>query len=1543
MASRVNKKFVILLSGFLVLTGVGAGGAYYFVKMRSGEHYIAMGDKAMKDGKIDVADKWYERAVGKEQYNVAWLKKWREAREKVVPPQNEYASKYQMLQGILKNLAQSQKTNAQAHAEYLDSILRESQFANARQVYEYLANTAEEALKYFETDPTNPAPAQIRRYRGIALVELMADPTLPKDRIELARQDLEAALKADPSDGDVANSLALWHRFMSDRSKTAGDDSAMKSHLERSREVLAEVIKHPISGSGSTPHPTALIAKLAMEGSDIELTIDTSLSTTEQNKRRMAAMDALAPRVKEVADQLKACAPERINVQQLSRFVMIAPRIDPKNGVALGLDLVDHLLKQKPTDMDLMLIRSQLLSMPPAPGGKPTPAEQQMASYQAIIDLPDLPVSFQGLRLLSTRNRARFAQASMAIQRLTDSSLTAEQKQQALAVAKEKRLDLAKQVSDTAPELQFLDAKLAMLEPDFPRARRLLAEFLKKPGDTGEVAVLEGRLMMADIGMRATPPEPGLARENLMAVLQARPGSLELRMMLAGVERQLQNYSAAAALYRSILQADPDNETVKKELEIVRGVLEGENVSDPVMRVLVAAERAATGTADRLGDSDAAVKILEAGLLEHNQDPRIAIAVAGMKLQSRDTAGARRVLEASLEKRGGETTNDVARMKDMLSRMKAGDSVENAVAFVNQSALSEVDKQLALYRTYSDFGKKDEAEKALAEAERLSPNNVLVVDSRFQQAIQAKDMAKASALADRAAQQNLDQAEGDTFKARLQIAQKNFKEAAATLGRAVERGNATSVVYRLLGLVQAELGRVQDAISSFRRALDLTPTDLPTVKLFISVLVRAGETGEALGVARRAEVIGRNDPEFLNTWLALEANAGRADFARTFREQVRQKNAKDSENLSSLADLYLDAKMWDQAREVIDTLRRDADSLRAAVLDARWHADRGAIDPAKQVLRNYIGTLTDNNAKLEAYLAFGQFLIRRGLSQDGIAALRQAREYQDQKTMNVDVALGDFQLNNGLFEDAERSYRKVVEAGVADPDLAIRKRLIEAMNQQGKFKEAEAEFVALGNDSERDVELMVQRSSVAKGLGDAAKARAILDRAVAKFPEEPLPYLRRARLMMQDQALAKDVQADLATSIRLRPGFWQALRTRAMLAMSEGRTEDGLADLREAVAKNPGNEDLRLELLDYLVRLGRETEAVEVADSALKSRPNDARAMSQYASSFVRGGRWSRAAKYYKMLWQQLQDEASALAYCEALMSSTPPALADAEAVLTTRELKVDRSWRLLMARAIVRKKQSKDAQARDDVLASFEQIGADRVAFMIWVRETGRVYPNLVDRLRILNEVRPPTQLTEWATFARASVAIEDKANTEEGIKALRKLRDQAVDAELRGAIQVTISESFLKDKKWQEGLEEINLGLQFRPNDPVMLNNAAAVLNEFMGKPSEARSFAERACATDPSNPDFADTLADVYWALGDKAQGVRKLGDALRLTQGEVDKCRRSIKLARWRAASGDAAGARYLADSVREMVTDNPSLRDSMKSDYEAMLKEVESAK
>jgi tetratricopeptide (TPR) repeat protein len=1534
MASRVNTKFVIILSALLVLVGVGVGGAYYVFRMRSGEHYVSLGDKAMQDGKVEVADKWYERAVGKEQFNVEWLKKWRSAREKVVPAnQNEYVQAYRMYHGILRNLAQAQKTNVEAHRDYLEMIYQECAFSGSRGSWDFLVNSAEEALNYFQTDPENPAPPPLRRYRGLALAEITAsDPNLPKDRIDLARQDLEAVLKADPKDGWAANALAVWHRVAAQRARGAGDDGDAKLHTERSRAVLDQFT------AANPGDPIGLLSILTADLLIVDQLNDPLKSPGDNVRARLAAVEALAPRIPALIEAAKRT--DGIASHAVNQIAALAPQIDTKNGRDLALSFINDLLAKEPRNMDYLLISAQLVaqSQPPDLAGV-------ISAYQKVIELPDKPVSLEGLRLLSMRNRARFAQASASLQAAADAKEEVDRKK-LFDAARNYRNEFARNVPEDAPELLFIDGKAALIDnpPNIPKSRSLLAKFLKSPGDAVPPVVLEASVLMAEVGMRSTPPEPGLARENLMRVIAARPGSVEIRAMLARVERQLQNYDSALSQLKIILELDPENAAARADLQTLTALTSPSTdikIDDPITKVLVEAERLSIGSGNKLGDEPAALALIERNLETHNHNPRLIMALALGRFRQGDKDAAKKVLELGLQKNPDESKPEVATLKEFDRRIRAADTLEGTLAFIKASQVPDLDRQLLLHATYVEFKKPEEAAAALAEAEKISPDHPRVIDLRFQATLMATppDLARAGELTEKAARLNLDQADGETFRARLQIAQKSYREAAGTLSRAVERGNAPAGVYRLLGLVQSELGRTQDAMASFRRAIDLVPTDLGTIKMYLGVLVKAGEITEAVAVARKSQGVARNDAEFLNLWLALEARAGRTDFALERREDLFKRNPKNRDNAAALAEICIDQKAWDRARQLIDQLRADKDELRVAVIDARWHADRGDIEQAKRILRDHIGKLEDGPDKLNAYVTFGQFLLQRGHQQQGVAAIRQAEAFQDPKTMPVTLMLGDVQISAGLFADAEQTYRKILDAKVPDPDLKLRKRLIEALNQQQKYTDAEVVFKELGAAAESDVEMLAQHASTAKGLGNTQQARDILDDAIRKFPDEPMPYLRRARLLSQDPSLKNDAMADLATAIRLRPSFWQALRTRAMLQLAEGKTDEGMRDLKEAVDRNPGMDDLRLEYLDYLIRFGRENEAVDAADAAIATRPNDARLITQFAAAFGRAGRWGRAARYDKMLWDQLRNEPAALTYCNSLLSSTPPGLTEADAVLASSELKTDQSWRLLMARAVVRKKQGKDQAARADLMDSFSLIGADGMSVLTWCEDIRSLYPSVDERLNILNSVRVPPLIEDWVILGRGRIALEDKRNIDEGIKSLRALRERVQDNNLRCLVQVNISAALVRQEKWQESLDEIRLGLQFCPNNSMLANNAAAIMSQSLNKPNEALPFAERAVAADPMNYDYMDTLAVTHWALNDKPQAIRRMGDALRLARTEADKAQTLLKLAGWKLQAGDSTGAKALLDLLREMTTDNPALRDSIKTPLEKLITDL----
>jgi len=192
MASRVNVKFVVILSAALVALAVGVAGVFFVVKLRSGDRFARMGDTAMARGDAKAADEFYARAVGKDQTRLVWLTKWREAREKKIPEsETVFESDYRMyVYGILRTLATVQRTNVDAHREYLQAVYDQLADGTNQDGWNHLISEAEASLRYF--DEANLPPA-IRRYRGMAYAGLATISDIKESR-KTAVADLEGII-----------------------------------------------------------------------------------------------------------------------------------------------------------------------------------------------------------------------------------------------------------------------------------------------------------------------------------------------------------------------------------------------------------------------------------------------------------------------------------------------------------------------------------------------------------------------------------------------------------------------------------------------------------------------------------------------------------------------------------------------------------------------------------------------------------------------------------------------------------------------------------------------------------------------------------------------------------------------------------------------------------------------------------------------------------------------------------------------------------------------------------------------------------------------------------------------------------------------------------------------------------------------------------------------------------------------------------------------------------------------------------------------------
>ncbi|RMH54408.1 MAG: tetratricopeptide repeat protein [Candidatus Hydrogenedentota bacterium] len=130
-----------------------------------------------------------------------------------------------------------------------------------------------------------------------------------------------------------------------------------------------------------------------------------------------------------------------------------------------------------------------------------------------------------------------------------------------------------------------------------------------------------------------------------------------------------------------------------------------------------------------------------------------------------------------------------------------------------------------------------------------------------------------------------------------------LEEAARQLERAAPRVKESRLAYRTLGLVQFDLGRYNQAISSFRNVLIENEKDVAVRYKLAQALLEVGRIGEAVREMEKVREYG-DYPE-LSAPLGLGYyRLGKYDAALPELERAWRANPSDSEVLNSLADVY---------------------------------------------------------------------------------------------------------------------------------------------------------------------------------------------------------------------------------------------------------------------------------------------------------------------------------------------------------------------------------------------------------------------------------------------------------------------------------------------------------------------------------------------------------------------------------------------------------------------------------------------------------------
>ena len=1545
MASRVNTKFVILLAGVLFVLFAGVAGLAVYAKYRSGERLIRQGDAALAAGDYEEASKKYSRAVSRDQSRTDWLIKWQDALLQTTPDntatyQKAYKERYM---SILSKLASLSPTDPEPQIEFVKEFDRYLRLVggNSLSGYQQIVTLVDERAN--QLDPEDPKTKELMAYRGRAIVDQMLRVSVDQELVDKAEEDLTEAIAVNPNDYESALALVQWYYAAVDLARRDVRQAEAEAALKEFRSQLADLVaKH-----GSVPEVRVFAFRIeALEAQRKAVTIE--------DRRKM--QETLRPAAQATLDVLAAADASALDAGVLNQAARILTSFVGPEGQTQFLEILQRVVAARPEDPDALIMLGQMLA-----------SQQQFSdaydAFERVANLPNKPVSLEGMLLPDYRRVAVQSQVDMLLAQYEQSKDDA-QRAQFLAQAKTRR-DMLKTLTDvnSEDELKLRDAQIAYIEGDNAQTVVLLQEIRRNlSSDNARVQ----RLLALALTRQGNLGEAARQYERLAADDQATATDYTY---LGDCYFQLNDTEKALRSYRQALRLNPDYPVALQRvaaIEQATGRIEG-GLIDPIIEALMEAQRLS-----REGDTDGAIKALADAQAKAPDDYRLI-----RELAARYVAADRRSDAATLVSAALQRNPSNANLLALNKQVTIEDPVKAAEAIIDSLDKTPVEKAVMRFSVYERNGDRDKATEAFAEAERLDANNPDVIEIGFLRALSqggADGFKQAATYATRAAEHNVDRVGGLTYKGRLELARGDTREAESTLKRAVERNPFDPQSWRWLGQAQRQSGKVEAALQSFERAYQQRPGHTGIAEDYSRALVANGQGDKALEITRKAVGQADRSPRLVSFWLDLEAQYGDRTKALESRRKIFEGDPTDVANCIAYLNLLIIEKNFEGFESAMGVLEKGDTftPLQIAGLRARALAENGKREEGRALLTKYINAIPADQVSVETYMTLGRFEREYGTLNDAIAAYEKARPYETADLREADRALGDlhFAAAQSLataaaqdpsgesakqmmdhFEKAADSYKRVHEADLKD--IGVSKRLAETLIRLDNYEEAKTILTSVGNDD--DIQVLLLRSVIAQTGGDMRSARDFLNRAVELYPNDPIPFYRRADLNKTDVNLFPDVIADLDQATKLRPAMVEAWALRFQLYESRDQMDQAFAQLSSAIDANPESDALKRLLVRSLVAYDRPERARAEVQKIANANWDNVAWLQDAAVISYRQDSFDEAKKYYARLFELSSEPLSAADLLNAwFRANSKPSRPEVNRLLTkVQEIKLDdvpartkvvtlmlqaRAQHWLGEKALADQltfqsyeeaKKATAAESRiwfDDLVERFHTADSDgnKEAYAFLRDNASKLgeLPAIVELLVIRNDMiggTPLPQCDARVTALAPRVGQDPYSRLE-----YARMKNQLYYAMGR----------------FEDCATACRDGLEISPTDLELNNNLAYVLAKHLKDPAAALPYAEAAAAAAPLNAAVLDTLGWVYFEAGRFRDADRVLGRAITTAKTPDELVPAYLHLAQTKKATGDMQEARkYIILANQEIAKASQMIKDQYLADVKALFAEL----
>jgi tetratricopeptide (TPR) repeat protein len=388
--------------------------------------------------------------------------------------------------------------------------------------------------------------------------------------------------------------------------------------------------------------------------------------------------------------------------------------------------------------------------------------------------------------------------------------------------------------------------------------------------------------------------------------------------------------------------------------------------------------------------------------------------------------------------------------------------------------------------------------------------------------------------------------------------------ALADLDRATELApNDASAFYRR-GELFAMMDDHERALANYRRAQQLAPKMLSNLSAMATSFLSLGDRKGAIGALDRAIRAAPGFADFHLRRAVCHAGLGNEDAALRDYDRSLELNPKQAQVLRLRAYVLQDRGLHDRAI---------ADLARACELEPDQLENRRAFLRARIVARPRQATIGDLDE-----------LIQISPDEDLLYGLR-ARVHQ--QAGDLAAAIADFETAAkidptcttyaiGLAELRGALETPETTLLLLDQLLALSPEDAQLWCARGKLRARQGKLEDALRDLDRSLSLDPdvahahhERASVLHAMDDAEGAAAAMTRAVELEPENGLYHAWRGWYRIPLDVPREDVGADLDRAVELAPESAVPWFYRALFLETESRWSDALADLEQALVREP--------------------------------------------------------------------------------------------------------------------------------------------------------------------------------------------------------------------------------------------------------------------------------------------------------------------------------------------------------------------------------------